>query len=202
MDRYRDRKKSPREIGIDYERYVGYTYEIRGYKVDYHGAKKGKQDLGIDLICTRDSEVLIIQCKRLSKSKGLPVRENVIAQLHGAAEYYRMKQIQSKKANCKKQFIPVLVTSYELSEEAKLFAKYLKVQVKEHFDVEPYPMIKCNINSSTGEKIFHLPMDQRYDAVVIGDVPGECYQERVKQAEELGFRRAYRYKGNLSACSA
>ena len=36
-------------VGQDYERYIGYIYEQQGYKVQYHGIKKGFADLGIDL---------------------------------------------------------------------------------------------------------------------------------------------------------
>ena len=37
------------------------------------------------------------------------------------------------------------------------------------FELKSYPMIKCNISPKDGEKIYHLPMDQQYDRVVIGD---------------------------------
>ena len=30
--------------GKDYERYIGYLYESKGYKVEYHGIKKGFED--------------------------------------------------------------------------------------------------------------------------------------------------------------
>jgi hypothetical protein len=56
-------------------------------------------------------------------------------------------------------------------------------------------MIKCNINPSSKEKIYHLPFDQQYDKVVIGDVPGECYVETIADAEAAGFRRAFRWRG-------
>ena len=56
-----------------------------------------------------------------------------------------------------------------------------------------YPMIKCNI-SSNGNKIYHLPFDQQYDKTLIRNV-GECYVSTVKEAEEKGFRRAFRWKG-------
>lgn len=54
-----------------------------------------------------------------------------------------------------------------------------------------YPMIKCNVNSGTQERIFHLPFDQQYDKVIIGNQPGEFYAETVEEAEREGFRRAF-----------
>ena len=57
-----------------------------------------------------------------------------------------------------------------------------------------FPRIKCNINND-GEKIYHLPFDQQYDRVqIIND--GEMYATTVTEAEEAGFRRAYRWHGN------
>ena len=56
-----------------------------------------------------------------------------------------------------------------------------------------FPRIKCNINSSN-EKIYHLPMDQQYDNVVIKNA-GEQYAFTVLEAEKAGFRRAYRWNG-------
>jgi hypothetical protein len=38
-------------------------------------------------------------------------------------------------------------------------------------------------------------MDQMYDKVIIGDEKGECYVSTVKEAEDLGFRRAWRWSG-------
>ena len=88
-----------------------------------------------------------------------------------------------------------MITSFELSEQARSFASALGVEVQEHFEVDTYPRVKCNISPRDSTKIYHLPMDQQYDKVVIGDNPGECYVQAVKEAEEMGFRRAYRWRG-------
>lgn len=192
LDRYlnNQRKMSAWLVGIQYERYVGYTYEKSGYRVEYHGAINKREDLGVDLICHRQGETLAVQCKRLAPYKGMPVRENVVAQVYGAAKFLSIS----------KSFIfdikPVLVTSYELSTQAREFADNLGVQVKENITFKPYPCIKCNVARETGEKIYHLPFDLQYDQVVIGDQPGECYVRTVEEAEALGFRRAFRWSGS------
>ena len=80
-----------------------------------------------------------------------------------------------------------------LSETAKKFADYLGIQV-EYIQYESHPLIKCNINKNTKEKIYHLPFDQQYDRIAIDAGKGECYTATVKEAEELGFRRAFRYR--------
>ena len=52
------------------------------------------------------------------------------------------------------------------------------------------------ISKRTGEKIYHLPIDQQYDKNLIEEEKNECYIETVNEAEELGFRRAWRWIGN------
>lgn len=192
LERYKDpnRRKSPWIAGIMYERFIGYVFEKQGYVVQYHGATQGKEDLGIDLICENQDTILIVQCKRLSSMKGIPVRENVIAQTYGTTQHYKMK------TNTAKKVVPTIVTTYELSEEAERFADYLGVQVFQNFALAEYPLIKCNISSVTKEKIYHLPMDQQYDKVIIGDEEGGFYAETITEAEAKGFRRAFRWKGN------
>ena len=63
LDRYLKKHKTNWQIGISFERYVGYLYEKDGYHVTYFGAKSGIEDLGRDLIATKNGETLIIQCK-------------------------------------------------------------------------------------------------------------------------------------------
>jgi hypothetical protein len=191
LDRYwqGSRRRTAWTAGIQYERFIGYHHEAKGYRVEYHGALFGVDDLGIDLICTKDDEVRVVQCKRLSEAKGIPVRENVIAQVYGAARYYTMAHTQLFDA------IPVLYTSYECSDTARRFAQYLGVRLFERVAFQPYPCIKCNISHLSGDRIYHLPFDQQYDATVIGDLDGEFYAMTVAKAEEAGFRRAYRWTG-------
>ena len=76
-------------------------------------------------------------------------------------------------------------------------AKYLNVQYKENIEKDIYPCIKCNISYGEfgKEKIYHLPFDQKYDSTKITE-PGECFALTVKEAEEKGFRRAFKWFGN------
>lgn len=190
LERYWDQrvKRNLWLVGIQYERYIGYLYESRGYKVVYHGALKGVADLGVDIIATKGNTTHVIQCKRYSEIKKIPVRENAIAQIYGAAKVYQYEKGLKK-------VIPVMITSYELSDEARRFADALNVQVREKIKLEMYPCIKCNINRATGERIYHLPFDQQYDTVVIEKDKGEFYAANVQEAHLRGFRRAYRWRG-------
>ena len=56
LDRYLARPKSDWEIGRLYERYLGHLRETNGWVVTYHGALRGFEDLGRDLICVKDKE--------------------------------------------------------------------------------------------------------------------------------------------------
>lgn len=192
LDRYlgRTRARSAWAAGIEYERYVGFCYEREGWKVEYHGATRGREDLGIDLICTRNDQTLIVHCKRLSVDKGVPVRENVLGQLFGAARFFAYERNRPPES-----VTPVIVTSYELSPTAHRFASALRVTVREHEPLKDYPRIKCNMSRSTGEQIYHLPFDQQYDRTVVEKDRGEKYVSRVAEAEADGFRRAFRWYG-------
>lgn len=192
LDRYWEasRRRSAWAAGVQYERFIGYRYEIEGFQVEYHGAIRGKGDLGIDLICRQGDIVHVVQCKRLSVEKQIPVRENVVAQIYGAAMFYAMQsEIDSSMIK------PVIVTTYELSSEARRFSEVLGVTVREHEPFQTYPSIKCNISSITGERIYHLPFDQQYDTTQIGNVEGEIYAMTVWEAEQASFRRALRWRG-------
>lgn len=186
LDRYCNRKKSDWEVGIEYERYIGYVYEQLGGRVNYQGALKGLEDMGIDLIVELEDSIFVVQCKRWAKEKSL--HEKHIFQLYGTSVVYRIEHPH-------KPVVPVFVTTATVSELAKKCADFLLVKVIEDYPIKEYPMIKCNV-SKNGEKIYHLPFDQQYDRAIINPNDGDCYACTVQEAEQLGFRRAYRWKGN------
>lgn len=200
LDRYFKRNKTKWEIGRDYERYIGYLYEQKGFNVQYRGIIDGLEDLGRDLICTKGNITHVVQCKCWSSKK--LIHEKHINQLLGTTVMYYLSKI-NKNGNISdfykllktKQLLPVFVTSTNYSDTATLFASSLGVELRDNIKLESYPMIKCNINKSTKEKIYHLPFDQQYDKVVI-DSDGEFYAMKIIDAESKGFRRAFRWKGN------
>lgn len=186
LDRYWKRKKSKWEIGRDYERYIGYKYETQGLQVYYQGIIEGLVDLGRDLIATRDNCAEIVQCKYWSKEK--QIHEKHIFQLHGTAIAYKID-------NPKMEVSSALITSTILSDRAKQFANALNIRYLEEQPLDIYPCIKCNVSRRDGTKIYHLPFDQQYDRTLIEEERNERYVETVKEADELGFRRAFRWRG-------
>jgi len=190
LDRWWKKPKSKWEIGRDFERYIGYLYESKGNAVYYQGIIEGLEDLGRDLICIRDNDASIVQCKYWSKAK--QIHEKHIFQLYGTVIAYR---IDHPHMNTFASF----VTSTSLSERAKQFAQELQVEVVENHPLEPYPSIKCNVSRRDGTRIYHLPFDQQYDRTLIEEESNECYVETVKEAEDLGFRRAFRWHGSTDS---
>lgn len=184
LERYRTRHKSNWEIGIEYERYIGYLCEQQGYTVSYTGAKMGLKDMGRDLIASRENEYFIIQCKRWSKEKS--IHEKHIFQLFGSCVLYESQ-------NQKIHVTGVFVTTTTLSDLARDCANRLNIQLFEEAPMSDYPLIKCNISRS-GEKIYHLPFDQQYDRVIIDPQAGEFFAATIAEAESAGFRRAFRHK--------
>lgn len=187
LDRFWKRPKSKWLIGRLYERYVGYLFEEKGFEVEYVGIFKGYEDLGRDLICKKGDKIIVIQCKNWSKFK--TIYEKHIFQFFGTVFQYKDKN-QNKKVEA------IFYCTTKLSELAKRFSKELgiKLEEKHKFD-QNYPCIKCNISKIDGTKIYHLPFDQQYDKVKIEKDKGEFYCKSVKEAEDAGFRRAFRYKG-------
>ena len=74
----------------------------------------------------------------------------------------------------------------------------LGIRVEEQFPLTEYPRIKCNVARQTGERIYHLPFDQQYDTTVIEPERGERWAETCAEAEQDGFRRAWRWRTTTS----
>ena len=186
LDKYIQGNKTDWQIGRDYELYIGQLCEKLGYKVEYTGIAKRLEDMGRDLIIINESspDTYIIQCKNWSQRA--EIHEKHIFQLYGSTVLYK---IDNPFLNVK----AVFVTTTNLSPKAQEFAEVLDIEVI-HAKMNEFPRIKCNINND-GEKIYHLPFDQQYDKVQIIN-EGERYATTVAEAEEAGFRRAYRWHGN------
>jgi len=193
LDRWWQTKKSPWQLGRDYERYVGYAHEREGFKVEYHGIELGYEDLGRDLVCFKDGDIRVVQCKYWRAQKTL--HEKHVCQIFGTATAYRNKFEEQATLFGKAQVTAWLFVSCAASETARKFADMLRVNLIDNYPLRPYPIIKCNVSLRDGTKIYHLPFDQQYDRTMI-EYKDECYVETVAQAEALGFRRAYRWRGN------
>ncbi len=186
LDRYLSRDLPKWEIGRFYERYLGYLWEKEGWRVLYHGAIKGFDDFGRDLICSKGNNIEIVQAKCWSSEK--VIHEKHIFQLYGTCIHYMFEN-----PTCK--VTPVFAATVSLTPVAAIVSEKLSVRVMKIPLDKSYPIIKCNIKPNSKERIYHLPFDQQYDRTVIGNMPDECYASTVHEAETLGFRRAWRFLG-------
>lgn len=192
LNRYiQSHKKSSWQIGRDYEMFIGYLYEQKGWDVYYSGTLMKLEDLGRDLIISKGGNTEIIQCKYWSKTKF--IHEKHIFQLYGTTVSYMMEN------GVKENVTPRFITNIRLSSTAKKVAEYLGVEYVENQEIGAFPRIKCNVNRDTyGSKtrIYHLPTDQQYDSIVIDQSKGEFLAFSAYDAEARGFRRAYKWHGN------
>jgi len=198
LDKYSNRKMKNWEIGREYERYIGYLYEIDGWEVSYFGIVKGFEDLGRDIIAQKNGVINIIQCKYWSEIKIIH-EKHVLQTFATALEYYlsevggSINDYQSSLKN--KKVNSLLYTSTKLSDQAKKMATALNVKCQEFHKIDwKRPLIKCNI-SKKGDKIFHLPFDQQYDRIKINIRDGEMFTHSIEDAVSKGFRRAKKWVG-------
>jgi hypothetical protein len=147
----------------------------------------GLGDLGRDLICEKDDEALLVQCKNWSHFR--TIYEKHIFQFFGTVFQYR-------ESNPNRKVRALFYTATEVSDLARRFSAQLGIELHEKVKLERcYPCIKCNVSWKDGERIYHLPFDQQYDRTKIDSKRGEFYCTTVREAEERGFRRAFRYRG-------
>lgn len=158
------------------------------------------------MICKKDNVTEIVQCKYWAREK--IIYEKHIYYLFGTTVEYFLETYGANKdlkelqlfpgVIQKRNVIPKLITTIEASPKAAQVARALGVVI-EKIPFEQYPSVKCNVSRMTGEKIFHLPFDQQYDNILVEEERLECYVETVEEAEALGFRHAYRWKGKVPA---
>lgn len=203
LQRYWQSRKDKWIIGRDYERYIGYIYELDGFNVKYQGIFDGLEDMGRDLICESNDTTHVVQCKYWAKEK--MIHENHINQLFGTTIKFIFDHFPIKSKSevfdilASERVVARMVTSATLSDTAKKFANSLGIQYWEQLEMDfNYPCIKCNISKLNGEKIYHLPFDQQYDKVKVEPEFDEFYCKSVIGAEEQGFRRAWRWRPNAT----
>jgi hypothetical protein len=194
LDRYKKRNKTDWEIGRDFERFIGFHWETEGRDVTYHGAIKGFDDFGRDLIVTgKSGKVALIQCKYWSKHKVIP--EAAIFQLMGSTVSYYIEQTGHAPpdlATLYKGIQPYLYSSARVAPRIRDIALAMGIKIKDDVIMGDWPMVKCNI-APDGERIYHLPMDQQYDRVKLSK-SNECNAWTILEAEANGFRRAKRWR--------
>lgn len=179
LDEWKHRKKTHPQLGLLFERYVGYCYEAHGYSVRYNGAEQGKEDQGCDLIIqNRDkTKIKIVQCKYWADGK--EIHENAVTQLYGSVALFRAMHPDADASG-------LLICSCAVSERAKDAIRHFPIlEYVENYpaDLQHYPCVKCATGTG-GEQYYYLPFDKYYDSVV-----ADRYVATVADAEKSGYRR-------------
>lgn len=185
--RYRARKiRSKKYIGLDYERFIGYLLESNGYSVMYNGALKGVKDGGIDLIASKENDLLLIQCKLYKRGRNIP--SGYAYRLKASVDRYCQDHPEVKRA------VGYLVTNYAVSAKAQYVADTSGLQTAIVRYDRYYPCVKCvSFNTQKGARrsYYYMPWQASYDKVNVLPKADDCYVFTAREAESLG----YHYRG-------
>jgi len=119
---YALKMKEKKEKGKEYEEFVAGHFKLDGYEINLHGIKKGKKDKGIDIICTKDEELILIQCKNWKEDSKYKINhENLKAFVGCCTEYVNENKLFDK--NIKLKFI---TSNNILDESGKKFLQESK----------------------------------------------------------------------------
>lgn len=119
---YAERMKELKQKGREYEEFVAGYYKLDGYEVNLHGIKKGKKDKGIDIICTKDEELILIQCKNWKEDSTYKINHEKLKAFVGCCtEYVNEHKLFDK--NVKLKFI---TSNNILDESGKKFLQESK----------------------------------------------------------------------------
>ena len=119
---YAERMKELKQKGREYEEFVAGYYKLDGYKIELHGIKKGKKDKGIDIICEKDEELILIQCKNWKEDSKYKINHEKLKAFVGCCTEY-VNEHKLFDRNVKLKFI---TSNYILDESGKKFLEESK----------------------------------------------------------------------------
>lgn len=163
------------KYGRDYKRYIGYLYERNGWKVIYNGAVEGNFDGGIDLICYKNNECCVIQCKRWKNAVGV----EYIEKFKNAVERFQRYNFKFGEVT------GVFQTTSDYTDDAYSYAEKYEIDcyINEFKSIKEYPPVKCLVRN--GEKVYYLPFDKEFDRISVEN--GCAYKFKVADAEKAGY---------------
>ncbi len=172
------------ELGIEYERFIGYLWESKGYKVIYNGAVKGSADGGIDLIFISEFTTYVVQCKRWKK--GSYINIDKIKKFHQNVKRFKKSNRELIGNN---NLIAIFYSTVKFTSDAKKFAKRYKIdcQIKEFHTIYEYPPVKCG-KTYDGKKFYCLPFDEEFDKIQLHCDIDDSYKFTIDEAERLGYQ--------------
>jgi HJR/Mrr/RecB family endonuclease len=126
----KERKQANVQKGKDYEIFVGNHYENQGYAVKYLGIERKIQDMGIDLIATKDDEVIFMQCKNWSRKSSYKITHTDVKAFMGSVSNFIEKYQECKEFNSR--LMLYVISNPILDKSAVMFCKenYERIQYK------------------------------------------------------------------------
>ena len=170
------------DYGRQYERYVGYLFEEKGFAVNYNGLSKGLEDGGIDLVARAPRKIRLVQCKRWR----MPVNVDVVSRLQGAVGRFIYEERRGKPAATRTSIRGVIATTGGIEAEALELAAHFGIYVMPRLKYAMYPAIKAQRITSDGGR-FLLPFTQGYDRMRLNQRAGDCFFASIREALANGF---------------
>ena len=110
--------------GIEYEFYIAKYFKNEGYKIYMNGLNNGKKDDGIDVICHKDKETILIQCKNWK----YPIEQKDIRAFIGDCHVYINKNAAFLR---NRKIRKIFITSNEETKKAvELYVKENQAEVE------------------------------------------------------------------------
>lgn len=115
---------SKRKKGTKYELYIAKYFRNEGYKIYMNGLNNGKKDDGIDIICHKDKETILIQCKNWK----YPIEQKDIRAFIGDCHVYINKNAAFLR---NRKIRKIFITSNEETKKAvELYVKENQAEVE------------------------------------------------------------------------
>lgn len=121
-ERYKKHLENVSNKGKEFEEFVAGYYKLDGYKIELHGIKKGVKDKGIDIICEKDEEIILIQCKNWKEDSKYKINHEKLKAFVGCCTEY-VNEHKLFDRNVKLKFI---TSNYILDESGKKFLEESK----------------------------------------------------------------------------
>jgi HJR/Mrr/RecB family endonuclease len=121
-ERFKNHLRTASNKGKEFEEFVAGHFKLDGYEIRLNGIKEGKKDKGIDIICTKDEELILIQCKNWKEDSKYKINHEKLKAFVGCCtEYVNENKLFDK--NIKLKFI---TSNYILDESGKKFLQESK----------------------------------------------------------------------------